>query len=238
MQTIVFELSGDYALFKKPYSPMSPVSYPVPPPTAVMGMLGAIGGYPKDSCAEQLGWRDLRVAVRLLKPPGAYRTSLNLLNTKDGTDAFFRPKADANTHIQVPCEFLKDVAYRVFVAGLNDTARGRIAAILAAGRTAYTVSLGWASCLADVRWQGMLGATPLQADEWQCDTLVPLDEGVRVRYDEGRRYHRFKLPVAMDEQRQVHRYQEVALAEDGAALQGSGRSNRLYRVGDETVAFL
>ncbi len=48
MRTLVFDVAGEYGQFKRPYSPMSPVSYPFPPPTAVLGMLGAIAGYAKD----------------------------------------------------------------------------------------------------------------------------------------------------------------------------------------------
>ena len=31
---LVFDIGGEYGLFKMPYSPMSPVSYPLPPPPA------------------------------------------------------------------------------------------------------------------------------------------------------------------------------------------------------------
>ncbi len=87
METIVFEVRGEFALFKKPYSPMSPVSYPFPPPPAVMGMLGAIGGYDKETYAEHLGWQTARIAVKPLAPVKVFSAALYLLNTKDGTDA-------------------------------------------------------------------------------------------------------------------------------------------------------
>ena len=41
---LVFDIEGDMALFRKPYTTTSMVSYPFPPPTAVAGMLGAIVG--------------------------------------------------------------------------------------------------------------------------------------------------------------------------------------------------
>lgn len=240
METIVFNVRGDYALFKKPYSPMSPVSYPFPPPSAVMGMLGAIGGYDKESYAEQLGWRTVRVGIRLLAPIQVFSAALNLLNTKDGTDAFFRPKADHNTHIQIPCEFLKSVAYRIFVAGLKPEAHDRIGDQLEAGRTAYSVVLGWASCLADLDWVGMSQAQALPVDnsEWSCDTVVPLDEETGVIYEDRRRYRRLRVPAAMDGKRIVHRYQDAVMAEDGGPIRGHGGQGKLYRIGDETLAFL
>lgn len=238
METILFEVEGDYALFKKPYSPMSPVSYPFPPPTAVLGMLGAIGGYPKDEYAEHLGWRTVRVAVRMLAPIRFFRAALNLLNTKDGTDPFFRPKADQNTHVQIPCEFLKSVAYRLYVTGLAPPAQARIAEQLAAGRSGYSVSLGWASCLADLRWIGMRQAEPRRSGDWECATVVPLNGDTRVQYEAGRRYHRLKVPAQMDPNRIVHRYQDVVMAEDGGPVRCSGGEHSFFRVDDETIAFL
>jgi len=238
MEILVFEVSGEYALFKKPYSPMSPVSYPFPPPTAVLGMLGAIAGYPKDAYADRLGWRTAKVAVRLLAPIQVFRAALNLLNTKDGTDSYFRPKADQNTHIQVPCEFLEAVAYRLYVNGLPDQARARIAERLAAGRTGYTVSLGWACCLADLRWVGVRAGESQGAANWECASVVPLEGDIRVEYQDRRRYHRLKVPAQMDGSRTVHRYREVVLAEDGGSVHGRGGEDRFFRVDDETIAFL
>jgi len=240
MEAIVFEARGEYALFKKPYSPMSPVSYPFPPPTAVMGMLGAIGGFGKEEYAQCLGWKTARIAVKLLTPVQTFSATLNLLNTKGGTDPFFRPKADENTHIQVPCEFLKSVAYRIFVTGLEPEPHERIASHLAAGRTAYSPSLGWASCLAELDWVGLQQTQTLAFDspDWTCGTIVPLDGSTRVLYEDDRCYHRLRIPAAMDGGRVVHRYQEVLMAEDAGPIRGKGGKDRFYRVGDDTIAFL
>ena len=122
MRTLVFEVFGDYGQFKKPYSPMSPVSYPLPPPTAVLGMLGAILGYGKNEYSKRLGWEQLRVAVGLRAPLRVFRAALNLLQTKDGTDGFFRPRAGQNTHTQVPVSYTHlDVYKRQFYGVLFRT---------------------------------------------------------------------------------------------------------------------
>ncbi len=238
METIVFEVKGEYALFKKAYSSMSPVSYPFPPPTVVMGMLGAIAGYPKETYARELGWRELRIAVRVLQQPRPYQTALNLLNTKDGTDAWFRPKADQNTHIQVPCEFLQGVAYRLYVSGLPEQARGKLVGQLEKGGTVYSVSLGWASCLAELDWVGIRHARPLDGPDWACHSVLPLTPDIQVNYQDRRRYHRLRIPVTMDEGRIVQRFQEVVSVDDGRPVKGSGISPSLFEIDDETIAFL
>lgn len=142
MRTLVFDIAGEYGLFKKPYSPMSPVSYPLPPPPAVLGMLGAVLGLDKTAYHQRLGWDHVRIAVGLRAPVRVFRAALNLLQTKDGTDGYFRPRAGQNTHTQVPFELLRAPCFRIHVAGLADTLADELAARLRAGRTAYTVTLG------------------------------------------------------------------------------------------------
>lgn len=238
MRTLVFDIEGDYALFKKPYSPMSPVSYPLPPPPAVLGMLGAILGYGKADYHQQLGWDRVRVGVGLRAPARVFRAALNLLQTKTGTDGFFRPLAGQNTHTQVPCEFLRMPAFRVYIAGLTDAVADALAERLRTGRTAYTVTLGWANCLADLTWVGEWLAQPLAETDWRAITAVPLTADVQIFYEDNRRYHRLRIPAAMDGGRIVQRYQEIVLTEDGQPIRGQGGAGVLYAIGPDNVAFL
>lgn len=238
MRTLVFDIAGDYALFKKPYSPMSPVSYPLPPPPAVLGMLGAILGYGKTDYHQQLGWQAVRVAVGLRAPTRVFRAALNLLQTKDGTDGFFRPRAGQNTHTQVPFEFLREPRFRIAVAGLTDPVADALAERLRAGCSAYTVTLGLANCLAELVWVGDWRAQPVAGDTWQSTTAVPLTADVQIHYEDNRRYQRLRLPVVMDDGRIVQRYQEIVLAEDGQPIRGQGGAGVLYAIGSDSIAFL
>jgi CRISPR-associated protein Cas5h len=238
MRTLVFEVSGEYGQFKKPYSPMSPVSYPLPPPPAVLGMLGAILGYGKNEYSQRLGWEQLRVAVGLRAPLRVFRAALNLLQTKTGTDSFFRPLAGQNVHTQVPFEFLRQPHFRIYVAGLAEPVADELAERLQAGRTAYTVSLGLAPCLAELAWIGEWDAQRVPVGEWAAQTAIALREGVVIHYEEGRHYHRLRIPALMDSERIVHRYQEIVLAEDGLPIRGHSEQGGCYVVGTDTVAFL
>lgn len=238
MRTLVFDVAGDYGQFKRPYSPMSPVSYPFPPPTAVLGMLGAIVGYDKNEYHERLGWRTARIGVALQAPVRTFHAVINLLQTKDGVDSYFRPRAGQNTHTQIPFEFLRAPRFRLYIAGLQEEAMNRLADQLAADRTAYTVSLGLASCLADVGWVGEWPAQPLDAMDWTCSSVVPLTADIAVHYADGRHYYRLRVPTVMDGQRIVHRYQEVVIAADGSPIAGCGGQGILHAVGDATIAFL
>ena len=246
MRTLSFDICGDLGLFKKPYSPMSPVSYPLPPPPSVLGMLGAVLGMGKENYHQTLGWEQVRIAVGLRAPVRVFRAALNLLQTKDGTDAYFRPRAGQNTHTQVPCELLRAPSFRIYVAGLPDALADELADSLRSGRSAYTVTLGLANCLADLRWVGDGIAEPVEAldrlehgdMQWEASTAVPIGKGLRVLYEDARRYHRLRIPACMDAQRVVHRYQEIVLAEDGQPIRGKGGMGVLHAVGSDIIAFL
>ena len=117
-RTVVFDIWGPYGLFRKPYAAVSPVSFPFPPPPAVLGMVGAICGIAKDRLHDTLAWNAVRIGVRPLTPTRTYRAAVNLLNTKDGTDRYFRPAKNA-CHMQVPFEFLREPSFRVFSPALR-----------------------------------------------------------------------------------------------------------------------
>lgn len=64
-KAIKFELSGDYALFKKPFANNQPQSFIIPPKTAIFGMIGAIMGWGKDEYLSKLSFKALFYSVKL-----------------------------------------------------------------------------------------------------------------------------------------------------------------------------
>ncbi|MBO8085828.1 MAG: type I-B CRISPR-associated protein Cas5 [Marichromatium sp.] len=238
MQVLAFDLSGESALFKKPYSAMSPVSYPLPPPPAVLGLLGAVLGLGKEDYHAALGWERVQVAVGLRAPLRVMRAALNLLQTKDGTDAFFRPRAGANTHTQVNCEFLRDPCFRIHVGGLDADQAARLAESLRDGYSVYTPCLGLAACLAETRWVAAGEARALPAGTYRVASAVPIGDGLKVHYDDDRLYRRVRIPTLMDPERVVHRYREVVVADDGGPIRVQAMEGMLHVRDTETIAFL
>jgi len=65
---IVFDLSGPYGHYRKNYSPVSPVTFPCPTPTALIGTIAGIVGEEKRSYLSRFSGRQWRLAISLLKP--------------------------------------------------------------------------------------------------------------------------------------------------------------------------
>lgn len=234
MRVIVFDISGSYGHFRKPYAPMSPVTFPFPPPPTVLGMVGAILGHGKEEYHEKLGWETVRIGIALKRPTRIFRAAINLLNTKTGTDKFFRPQGE-NTHTQVPYEFLKMPAFRIYVGELPEKEAEQLSHMLKEKKTVYTPTLGLSQCLGDVSFVGDTKATEV-ANQNQTNCVVAVTDGVRVEYQPRRRYQRVRVPTIMDGARVVHRYQEVVAAEDAGPISVQGA--KMFEAAGETITFL
>jgi CRISPR-associated protein Cas5h len=234
-QTVAFEVWGDYGHFRKPYAPLSPVTYPVPPPTAVLGLLGAICGIDKDRYHDELGWETVQVGMRSLNPLRLYRAGLNLLNTKDGTDRYFRPSKGAS-HIQVPYEFLVEPRFRIFVGALPASWHETLVSRLEQRQPEFTPTLGLANCLAEVKLVAAGEAETLGTGATEVSSVVPLGDSIKLNYTGVRAVQRFRIPAQMDGDRVVHRYQEVAVATDGEPLSVEGVA--VHRLGDDVFCFI
>ncbi|MBU0485196.1 MAG: type I-B CRISPR-associated protein Cas5b [Proteobacteria bacterium] len=231
MKTIVFDIKGDWGHFRKPYAPVSPVTFPLPPPPTVLGMIGAICGYGKDEYAERIGWDRVKIAVSLKAPVKRYRTALNLVNTK--SNKFFRLVGEASRS-QIPYEFLKSPSYRIFVTDASDDTMDDLERFLRSDTTVYTPSLGLAQCIASVSFVGIYQAEQLPLGKLKVSSAIPLALG-QVYYDEGGRYTRFRIPHLMRPDRTVEKYSEVLVEETAQPI--TVETSHAFRVNDENVLF-
>ena len=232
MRTIVFEIQGQIGHFRKPYAPVSPVTYPFPPPPTVMGIVGAICGYGKDEYAEKIGWDKARIAVSLLSPVKRFRAGLNVVNTKG--NKYFRLTGES-PRTQIPYEFLKDPAYRIYLANANDESMDKLCDLLKNNKTVYTPSLGLAQCLAMVSLCGEMEARDVSSEEIEISSVVPKEQAHEIYYEPGRRYTRFRIPEKMRPDRRVERYGEVVV--DEGANKIKVETSRAFKVGENHVLF-
>jgi len=232
----VFDLKGPYAHYRKNYSPVSPVTFPCPTPTAAIGTIAGIIGLEKREYLERFASDHWRLAISLQNPVRKYRAAINLINTKLDPKTF-RPKGKS-PRIQIPFEFLKDVSFRIHFWHANEELFLKVTNQLKKGTTIYTPSLGLAQCIADVEFVGLQAVEQITAPNSKgvlFDSVVPLSNETKLFYDEGKRYQRFTVPVSMHSGRLVKKYQEAVVEEDANSICVSGATP--YRCGDATVAF-
>ncbi len=178
---IVFEISGPIALYRKPYTTTSSVSFPIPPPTAIAGLLAGILGIKNGSHISSfsaLFWSQMtgtRIAIQRLNSTAWLSTTINFLNIKE---------PQKNLHIRVKHQFIKNPHFRIYVQGGLEH---RLKPMLEKGEFVYTPTMGTAYALADIRYLGEFDFQKQSdlkcGEEVQIASAVPLTEGIEENID-------------------------------------------------------
>jgi len=236
-RVLIFDLWGDYGLFKRFYTTASPLSFAVPPPSALAGILGAIVGAGKQSYMREFGPDQCRMALRLVNPLKKTRLGLNWVNTSGETDPYFRSGTVA-AHNPVKVELLKDPRYRLYVSLGDPALQTRLGNLLRTGQCVYTVSLGPANLLASFGFVGEGSLTRRPDGAYVLATITPIakvrwpPDGGGISFQEGQRFVRERLPRRMETDRRVTEYVEVIVETAGNSFTADVVD--AYGVGDET----
>ncbi len=230
---VVFEISGPMAMFRKPYTTTSSVSFAFPPPTAMAGLVCAIVGIPHGSdgkgCSASY-WRELkgtRVALAFRNPVSWLCQAVNFSNSKE---------PQKNPRTQVKHQFVANPCYRVYVAGGLEE---RLRSYLEQGAFAYTPYLGVAYALGDIEYMGSFGEHPVDDGPVAVDTVVPWSEGMQVDVLQSGGAFKELVPFRMDETRRLQESVTVLYAtspEKKIVLKERGRLH-VSRCGGDVVAW-
>lgn len=146
---VAFDISAPIAMFRRPYTTTSSVSFPLPPPTAVAGLIGAIiglsnGSYEKAFYAKY--WDEMKgtkIALSIINPISWFSTTINFWNLKE---------PQKSPHIRVKHQFVRQPKYRIYVhGGVEEKLRQH----LENGTFIYTPFLGTAYAIADIEYLGL-----------------------------------------------------------------------------------
>jgi len=198
----VFEVWGRMACFRKPYTTTSTISFPLPPPTAVAGIISAMLGYSNGSAqrgeAAQY-WQKLkgtRIAVQRLNATSWASAGINFINPKNPQN---------NVHIQIRHQFVRNPHYRIFVQG---GVEAELDEQLRNGRFVFTPYLGVCYALAEVSYCGSFNFEQAlvknHADEVPISSVLPLtnnEEEVQINYKQSKGLLKDEFPFQMDETR-------------------------------------
>jgi len=147
---LVFDILGDFAHFKRIYTTTSAYSYSVPPKTTIIGLIGAIMGYSKYEYYKLFD--KFKVSVKILRPTRKIIIKQNYLKTDSGYD--FK-KGKIKERSQIPIEFIKNPAYRIYVLGdENEEDYKKLKEFLSNEKSYYTIYLGITECLAYYKYKG------------------------------------------------------------------------------------
>ncbi len=205
---LVFDIEGDMALFRKPYTTTSMVSYPFPPPTAVAGLIAAIIGInhgASQNAKSAAYWDEMtgvQIGIALQSPLRWMNTAVNLMKLKSLNEKM-------TEHIQVKHQLVKKPRYRIYVQG--GEVYHRLKQRLEHEEFIYTPCLGAAYALADIEYQGEYA--PVAAEpEIGFNTIVPAYNGLELDIVRSGVVFSEQVPMQMTSERRLSKTVQVYYA--------------------------
>ncbi|MCS6809538.1 MAG: type I-B CRISPR-associated protein Cas5b [Bacteroidota bacterium] len=210
-KALVFDIFGDYAHFRRYYTTMSPLTFSVPPGTALRGMLGAILGIDREVAPEH--FHDVELSLRILNPIKKVTIPINYIQVESSSH-FSRYPAHKPTNI----EFVKDPTYRVYVRTSNTTTYTTLHEKLSRHESVYTLSFGISEALANFTFVGEFDIQPIDTGTLGIDSMIPIEYVHALPSTGDLQCFTEKLPMKMLNNREVIEYREFLFERTGTRL--------------------
>jgi CRISPR-associated protein Cas5h len=235
MKAIVFEIWGDYGLFRKFYTTSSPLTFSFPPPTAIAGMIGAVLGLPRETYLEKINSSTFDAAVIPVNPLKKTRITINHIETKSAIEM-----SKIRERTQTRSEFLRDAKFRLYIYFKDDALRDEFRELLMNGKTHYTLCLGLSELIAGFRYLGEYEIHRIEGSakkSVKCILITDRIETEGIDFEKGGKYIKERIPVSMKPDRSVDFYRTVLFNANADPIEVRARD--LWSVGDgETIMFL
>lgn len=223
---IIFDISSEYGHFRKFNTTSSPLTYSIPTPTALSGIIGAILGIEREVSPGKFEnggkniyhlMHDLSFGVQLLNPVKKVNIGFNLLDTEKKAESFF----NIRNRTQIEYELLKNPKFRIFLSCQNRELFNEINQRLKETRHHFTPYLGLSQFTAKIEYQG---ETPFTRKENSAGGYIELLTAVNlnktkadnpVRFDKVARYSADTMPILMNQERIVQNFAEVLIEANG-----------------------
>jgi CRISPR-associated protein Cas5h len=216
-KVLVFDVWGDYAHFRRFYTTTSPLSFPIPPRTALCGLLGAIIGLEKEDndYLNYFSTESAFIALKLLNPIKKTIIAENLINTKPGVVKGPGMNLISN-RTQIRFEFLKDQKYRIYFCCPNqeDIIYQRLKNNLSQHKAVYTPCLGLSENIANFKFVGefSINFLPPKNNYVFISTILPLQKISKkegIMFEREGEYFSISMPVELNTQRVVVKYRDI-----------------------------
>ena len=235
MNFLGFEISADYGHFRKYYTTSSPLTFSVIPRTALIGIISAIIGIPKDEFGknskkyfELMDPKNTILALKIINPIKKIRIAINLLDCKeDGTRTnIFKDISKLKEPIkiartQVNTEFLKNPKYKVFISIEDKNYYQDLKYKLENRLSVYTPYMGLSFCLLNFKYIGEYEILDLKTNyKGAFDTIIDIENIEDIEL-ENKFYLKEKVSYLMDESRKTILYKNFLFEADAQSIKAT-----------------
>jgi len=226
INVLSFDIVGNQAHFRKPYANTTRTTFLFPPKTTIIGLIGAIAGFPKIENISQesevmyggikekyiYNYNDYKVNVLFDSIGERKITTINHQKDKY-TDK------QATTNKQVPFEFLYgDIRYTILIYHPNPEFIQTLYQRIVDESPVYPVSLGTAFCQADLENPKIINAKNINQTEDEIYTrgLVPKDIFLGEVYGDDilTKIESDLIPMSFNSKRQVQKFEKVYFSQN------------------------
>jgi len=210
-KVLVFNIWGEYAHFRKYYTTTSPLSYSIPPRTAVTGFIGAILGLGKEKYLKHFTKKQAFIAVRLLNPIKKVRISENLIDTENVKRMHL-----IKNRTQIRFEFIKNPKYRLYFYHTDEGLYALTKNLLADHKSIYTPYLGISEHIANFEFIGEMNSQKSFSEDFvKVDSVIPEDPTNKIGFETNFEYFSETMPIEMDFDRTVVEYKNIMFERNG-----------------------
>jgi len=213
-KVLVFDVWGDYAHFRRFYTTTSPLTFPIPPRTALCGLIGAIIGLDKEDndYLKYFSIDDAFIGLRLLTPVKKTMIAQNLIHTKDAKGIGMNL---ITKRTQINFEFIKDPKYRIYFYHSDEAIYQKTKDMLATHKSVYTPCLGLSENIANFAFVGEHEISIHEASQSEYQTIhsvIPANKIVKekgLKFDSDMKYFSIRLPIELNTERVVLKYDDI-----------------------------
>lgn len=217
MKVLAFDVWGEYAHYRKYYTTTSPLTFSLPPRTAVCGLIAAIAGLDKSEYLKHFTKDKADIAVKILAPIKKVRLSENLIDTKSA-----HMMSRIKNRTQIRFELLKDAKFRIYLGHKETELYQILRTYLSEHKCVYTPCLGLSELIANFEFIGELNCEIRNEieDFVKIDSVIPIrsDSNLKIDFEDGGEYFHETLPIEMEEDRTLREYCKVVFERNGAPI--------------------
>ena len=219
---LIFDIWGDYAHFRRFYTTTSPLTFPIPPRTALCGLIAAIIGKEKkyNEYLKYFALNEASIGLRLLNPVKKVMIAENLIHTKNAKG----PGMNLITErTQINFEFLKDQKYRIYFHHVDEDIYQELKENLISHKSVYTPCLGLSENIANFEFVGEFKVKSETTGGYiQINTVLPTEkiaEKQGINFNLECEYFSIRVPIELNLDRVVTKYGDIFFERTGKPVE-------------------
>lgn len=222
-RVLIFDVWGDYAHFRRFYTTTSPLTFPIPPRTALCGLIGAIIGLEKENneYLEYFTLNKASIGLRLLNPIKKMMIAENLIHTKNASGPGMNL---IKQRTQIDFEFLKDQKYRIYFHHTDEDIYEQLKENLMNHKSFYTPCLGLSENIANFEFVGEFSVRAKYSNNEyiKINSILPTEKITSkkgINFKGENKYFSIRVPIEMNTERIVTKYGNLLFERNGKPIE-------------------